>query len=115
MHTMWTFEPLSAQIKKNGTLLMRSTERKITLANETHQLAPNTVSSSQYWSRVIPRRYITYCAFSFTLSVLYAGQMSQNHHICIIRLAVKYPIAQFSFQRRYSTTPARSFGAMRSF
>jgi hypothetical protein len=65
---------------KSGTPLMRSTEKKIALANETHQLAPTIVSSSQYWSRVITRGGITRCALSFTLSFLYGGQMSQNHH-----------------------------------
>jgi hypothetical protein len=68
---------------------MRSTWKKIALANETHRLAPrhrklqpelepDNSEGGHYTLRVFVH-----------FAIPYAGQMSQNHHICIIRLAVK--------------------------
>ncbi len=96
MYIIWTFEPLFAQIqnKKSGTPLMRSTRKKIALENETHQpalkhrkLQPILEPGNHERLHNMLRVFVHFVCPS-------VGQMSQNHHIFIIRLAVKCCTAQ---------------------
>ena len=96
MYIIWTFEPviISIQNKKSGTRSMRSTQKKIALENETHQPTSNycklqpILEPGNHESLHNMLRGFVHFVFPNV------GQMSQNHHIFIIRLAVKYRTVQ---------------------